>query len=126
MRKALFALPIAAAAFATPALAQPYEYYPAAPWVAGAAVGTLAGVGLYNGWYTSWGAAGATFPATAAGAAVAGGVIGVGTVVLIDAAVQPCRGFHALFDLNHGRCVYGEYVGDRVAAVGPRHRRVYR
>ncbi len=68
------------------------------------------GVGLYNGWYAGEFAA---LPSTAAGAAAVGGVAGIGTIALIDAIVQPCRGFHALFGLNHGRCVNGEYVGDQ-------------
>ena len=124
MRSALYALPIAAvAAFATPALAQSYEpgYNPndetAAPFVAGAAVGTAAALGAYHGWYTSWGAAGAMLPSTAVGAVAVGGVAAIGTVALVDAAIQPCRGFHALFDLNHGRCVNGQYVGDGPRAV---------
>jgi hypothetical protein len=112
MRKLLFALPVAAAVVATPALAQPYDssYYPAGPMVAGAVVGTAVGVGLYNGWYGS-GTTISAFPATAAGAAVAGGVAGVGTVALIDAAVQPCRGFQAIFGMNRGQCANGQYVG---------------
>lgn len=113
MRKSLYALPIAAAMLATPAMAQDYygsTYYPAGPAVAGAAVGTAVGVGLYNGWYGT-GAVVSAFPATAAGAAAAGGVAGVGTVALIDAAVQPCRGFAAVFGLNRDRCVNGQYVG---------------
>lgn len=140
MRKALYALPIAAAAaFATPALAQPYEYNDyayadaraAAPWVAGTAAGTAVALGAYHGWYTSWGAAGAMLPTTAAGAAAVGGVAAIGTVAFVDGLIQPCRGFHALFDLNHGRCVDGQYVGDGPRRVsyreGPRERRrVYR
>lgn len=125
MRRFLPALTVAAAAaLATPALAAPYYsateenpnyatgYY-AAP-VAGVAVGTAVGVGLYNGWFGT-SAAVTALPATAAGAAAVGGVAGVGTFVLIDAAVEPCRGFHALFDLSHGQCVNGEWVG-----YGPR------
>ncbi len=56
MRKALYVFPIVAAAvLATPALAQPYgydpQYNPDAPaaTVTGAAVGTAAGVAIYNG-----------------------------------------------------------------------------
>ena len=135
MRSALYALPIAAvAAFATPALAQSYEpgynnnYETVAPFVAGAAVGTAVALGAYNGWYTSWGAAGAMLPSTAVGAAAVGGVAAIGTVALVDAAIQPCRGFHALFDLNHGRCVDGQYVGDgpRPVAYRQHGRRVIR
>lgn len=132
MHKALYALPIAAAAaFATPALAQPYDYdtYSAgAPVVAGAAVGTAVALGAYHGWYTGWGAAGAMLPTSAVGAAAVGGVAAMGTVALVDAVMQPCRGFHAMFDLNHGRCVNGQYVGDGPRQVVYRHhgRRVYR
>jgi len=108
MRKMLFALPIAAA-LATPALAQPYDratpYHPAIPVVAGAAVGTEVALASYNGWWAS------ALPATAAGAAVTGGVAAIGTVALIDAALQPCRGFQAVFGLNRDACVNGEYVG---------------
>jgi hypothetical protein len=126
MRKALYALPIAAtAALATPALAAPYDnsYYPAGPAIAGATVGTVAGVGLYNGWFGS-GAFVSTLPTTAAGAATMGGVAGVGTVALIDAAVQPCRGFAAVFGANRDACVNGEYVGDSPRRGSPRRRGV--
>lgn len=125
MNKFLPALTIAAAAaLATPALAAPYYsmtdenpnyvtgYY-VAP-VAGAAAGTVVGVGLYNGWLGT-SAAVTALPATVVGAAAVGGVAGVGTLVLIDAAVEPCRGFHALLDMSHGQCVNGEWVG-----YGPR------
>jgi hypothetical protein len=125
MHKFLPALTIAAAAaLATPALAAPYysaadenPNYAAGGYVApvaGVAVGTAVGVGLYNGWWGS-GAVATALPATAIGAAAVGGVAGVGTLVLIDAAVEPCRGFHALLDLSHGQCVNGEWVG-----YGPR------
>lgn len=142
MRKALFALPLAAAAaFATPALAQPFNDYTysdaraAAPWVAGTAAGTAVALGAYHGWYTSWGAAGAALPTSAVGAAAVGGVAAMGTVAFIGGWMQPCSGFQALFDLNHGRCVNGQYVGEqRVSYSEPaperpyrrHHRRVYR
>lgn len=123
MRKSLFALPIAAAVLATPALAQPYDtYYPAGPAVAGATVGTVAGLGLYHGWFGS-SAAVAALPSTAAGAAAVGGVAGVGTVAVVDAVVQPCRGFQALFDMNSGSCVNGRYVGDMPRRVSARESR---
>jgi hypothetical protein len=119
MRKLITVLSLAAltaAALSTSAMARPGDtYYPTrseayvAP-VVGAAVGTAVGVGLYNGWYTTSGFIG-TLPTTAAGAAVVGGVAGVGTVALIDSIFQPCRGFHALFGMNHGACANGEYVG---------------
>jgi hypothetical protein len=123
MRKALLALPIiAAAGFAAPAMAQPYYndgywngphgYPPAAGVVAGAAAGTTVALGAYNGWWPE-----AALPATAAGAAVTGGVAAVGALALTDAVFNPCAGFHALFDESHGQCVNGEYVGPRGARV---------
>jgi hypothetical protein len=115
MRKLLPLLAIAAAAaIATPAFAYQDDRYPTESYVApvaGAAVGTAVGVGLFNGWWGS-SAAVAALPATAVGAAAVGGVAGVGTLALIDAAVQPCRGFHALFLMNRDQCVNGVYVGD--------------
>jgi hypothetical protein len=118
MRKAIFAISVAAvAALATPALAQPYGYESGgyapdyvAP-VAGAAVGTAVGVGLADGWFGS-GVFVASLPADAAGAAAVGGVAGVGTVALVDAVIEPCRGFHALLGMNRDQCVNGEWVGN--------------
>jgi hypothetical protein len=104
------------------------ETYEVQPYVApatGVVVGTLAGVGLYNGWYGS-SAAATSLGATAATSAVAGGVIGVGAAALVDAAIQPCRGFHAMFDLSHGQCVNGEYVGYRNVEYRERPAVVYR
>ncbi|MBI1202326.1 MAG: hypothetical protein GC182_07430 [Rhodopseudomonas sp.] len=122
MRKYITALSIAAvtaAALATPALARPDDRYPVSPSQAevgaGAVVGTVAGVGLYNGWWGS-GTLATSLGATAGAAATAGGVAGIGAIALIDAAVQPCRGFNAMFGLNKDVCWNGEYVG---------HRRVY-
>ncbi len=120
MRKIFPILSIAAiAALATPAFAEPEAVnpnygsaYAVAPAVGGVAVGTVVGVGLYEGWFGS-SAAVAALPATAAGAAAVGGVAGVGTVVLLDAAIQPCRGFHALLGMNEHECVNGVYVGDQ-------------
>jgi hypothetical protein len=119
MRKLLYALSIAAAAALTASTAQAAYYYPVTVYPAsrapaetttGVAAGTVVGVGVSEGW---WGAsvAGAALPATAAGAAAVGGVAGIGAIALIDAATQPCRGFAALFGLNHGACVDGHYVG---------------
>jgi len=118
MRKTFTALAIVAAALSLPAIAQATRYHHhhravhhATPALAaGAAAGTVAALGTYNGW---WGtsAFARSLPATAVGSAAVGGVVGVGTVAMIDAAVQPCRGLHALFDLNHGACANGEYVG---------------
>ncbi|MEP7031727.1 MAG: hypothetical protein ABI830_12400 [Pseudolabrys sp.] len=116
MRRILPYLAVAAAiGLATPAFAYVDDRYPVEPYaapVAGAVVGTAVGVGLFNGWWGS-SAAVAALPATAAGAAAVGGVAGVGTVALIDAVVQPCRGFHALLGMNHGQCDNGNYVGDQ-------------
>lgn len=133
MRKLLTGLSVAAvtaAAVAMPTLASaepaygrgegPYYSY-GAP-LAGAAVGTAVGVGLANGWYGAAPAiAGTALPTSAAGAAVVGGVAGIGTVALIDGVVQPCRGFHALFGANREACADGEYVG-----YAPRPARYYR
>jgi hypothetical protein len=122
MRRLLPVLAIAAtAAVATPALAAPYysaadenPNYAAAYAVpaTGAVVGTVVGVGLYNAWWGS-GALATALPATAAGAAAVGGVAGVGTIVLIDAVTERCRGFQALLTMNRDQCVNGEYVGYR-------------
>ena len=120
MRRILPALTIAAAAaLAAPhhAAAQENRNYSAGAYVApvtGAAVGTVVGVGLYNGWFGT-SAAVTALPATAVGATAVGGVAGIGTIALIDAVVQPCRGFQALLGMNRDQCVNGEYVG-----YGPR------
>jgi hypothetical protein len=134
MNRILSAVSIAAVvALATPALAASQhgrtyvtDENPAVPAeaVGGAAVGTAVGVGAVNGW---WGGtvAGVAVPTTAVGSAAIGGVAGIGTVVLIDAAVQPCRGFHAVFMLNRDQCVNGEYVGYKPQRVSYlRERRV--
>jgi hypothetical protein len=121
MRKLLSILTLAAAAaIATPALAEPegvnpnYAGHYIAP-VAGAAVGTAVGVGLYNGWYS--GAFAAAAPATAVGAAAVGGVAGIGTIALIDAFTQHCRGFGIVW-AQPGECINGVWVGD---LPPPRH-----
>jgi len=116
MRKLITALSvaaIAAAALATPAMARMDNYRGspvAAEAVTGAAVGTALGIGLYQGWYGS-GVLATSLGATAGTAAVVGGVAGVGTVALLDAAIKPCTGFHALFGMNRDECANGEYVG---------------
>lgn len=127
MRKIIPALTLAAmaaAALVSPALAEPDTANPnyggayvAVPAVTGAAAGTAVGVGLYNGWYS--GAFAASVPATAAGAAAVGGVAGVGTVALVDAAIQPCRGFQAMFLMHRDQCANGQLV-----AEAPTRRRV--
>ena len=85
----------------------------------GVAAGTVFGVGLTQAWWGTSGAA-AALPVCAAGAAAAGGVAGVGTIALIDAATQPCRGFRAFFSPfvtapGASGCANGELVGYRVS-----------
>ena len=122
MRKTILALSLmAAAGMAVPAMAQPYGdrydgsngYPPAAGVVAGAAAGTTIALGAYNGWWPEAG-----LPATAAGSAAVGGVAAVGALAMTDAVLNPCKGFHALFDLSHGECVDGHYVGPHAQPVG--------
>jgi len=130
MRKIIPMLALAAAAaVATPALAAPrysYRHHNGAVTAAevgtGAVAGTVVGLGFSEGW---WGPAvgGTIFPTTAAGAATVGGVAGIGTVALLDAAIQPCRGFQALLGMNKDACVNGEYVGYEQA---PPPQRAYR
>lgn len=106
MRKVLYALSAAAiaAALATPSLAEPRYHDDAAPAV-GAAGGAVVGAGLSEGWWgTSAAVAGTAIPTTVAGAAAVGGVAGIGGAALIDAAVQPCRGFQAMFLMNERYC----------------------
>jgi hypothetical protein len=132
MRKILPILSILSIAamttIAPPAFAEPGNVnsnygsaYAVAPVAGGVAVGTVAGVGLYEGWFGS-SAAIAALPASAAGAAAVGGVAGVGTVVLIGAAIEPCGGFHALLGMNAHECVNGVYVGDQPQRLSYLHR----
>jgi hypothetical protein len=52
--------------------------------------------------------------ASAAGAAAGGLVFGIGALVLTDAILQPCKGFHAMFLITPQEyCHNGEYVGPR-------------
>jgi high-affinity Fe2+/Pb2+ permease len=121
MRKTLIALSAAAALTATaasPALSNPrHHHHHHNAWVApgvGVAAGTIFGVGLYNGWWgASTTAAAGSLATSTTGAAVAGGLAGVGTVAAIHAATTKCQGFHALF--GGSGCVNGQYVGERVA-----------
>lgn len=107
MRKALYAISIAAlaAGLATPALADPPRQRDNVAPVAGVVGGTVIGLGLSEAW---WGAspaiAGAALPTSALGAAAIGGVAGIGGVALVDAAIQPCAGFHAMLNLNEQYC----------------------
>jgi hypothetical protein len=105
MRKALYAVSIAAltAALATPALADPPRHRDSVAPAVGVAGGTVLGLGLTEGWIGST-VAGAALPTAAVGAAAVGGVAGIGGVALVDAAIQPCAGFHAMLDLNEQYC----------------------
>jgi hypothetical protein len=120
MRKTIFAVSLlVAAGMAAPAMAQPYwgggsnGYPPAAGVVAGAAAGTTVALGAYNGWWPEAG-----LPATTAGSIAVGGVAAIGALAMTDAVFNPCAGFHALFDLSHGECVDGHYVGPHAQTVG--------
>lgn len=113
MRKFLPLLTLAAAvAVATPALAQPeWRGNSVAPVVAGAAVGTAVGVGLAHGWYGSSGFV-TSLGATTGSAIAAGGVAGVGTVVLLEGLTAKCHGFGVLWTPRN-ECVNGQWVGDQ-------------
>jgi hypothetical protein len=105
MRKALYAVSIAAlaAALATPALANPPRQRDKVAPAVGVAGGTALGIGLTEGWIGPT-VATAALPTAAVGAAAVGGVAGIGGVALVDAAIQPCAGFHAMLDLNEQYC----------------------
>lgn len=90
--------------------------------VAGAIVGTVVGVGLYNSWFTIGGTA--TAASSVAGSAAFGGIAGVATIALIDAATTKCRGFHALF--GGKGCVNGKYVGHGHKHYRHKHKRKHR
>lgn len=114
MRKTLFVSVATAVALAAsvPASAQE-RYNPNTPglFAAGAVTGTVVGLGLHNGWFGS-GKFVSSLPNSAAGSAVVGGVVGIGTVALLDAATQPCKGFRALFvPGQQSGCRNGEFVG---------------
>lgn len=120
MRKVLF-VSIAAAALAVsvPASAQD-RYNPNAPGLlaAGAVTGTVVGLGLHNGWFGG-GKFISSLPSSAAGSAAIGGVVGIGTVALLDAATQPCKGFRALFvPGQQSGCRNGEFVSAAPARKG--------
>lgn len=118
MRKTFIILSaISAIALATSASAQERDRTHPAAVATGAVAGTVFGLGLAEGWWGS-SAAVSALPASAAGAAVTGGVAGVGTIAVIDAATQPCRGARALFSPfipGPSGCANGEYVGYRVS-----------
>ena len=105
MRNALTAISIAALATAlvTPALADPPRHRDVVAPAVGVAGGTALGLGLSEGWIGPT-IAGTAFPTTVAGAAAIGGVAGIGGIALVDAALQPCAGFHAMLELNEQYC----------------------
>jgi hypothetical protein len=106
MRKALLAVSAVtlAVALATPALsAAPREPDAVAP-AAGIVGGTAIGLGVSEGWWGATVAGTTALPASTAGAAAVGGVAGIGGIALVDAAIQPCAGFHAMFLLNKQYC----------------------
>ncbi|KAA5603568.1 hypothetical protein [Blastochloris sulfoviridis] len=122
MRKAVIVLSamVALAGAATSASAEQryYDERTGALLGTGAVVGTVVGVGLFNGWWGS-SATATALGSTAASSAVVGGVAGVGTVALIHAATTPCTGFDALlgpFRQGPSGCVDGHYVGYQAAA----------
>lgn len=113
MRKTIMTL-VAALAVAftlsSPASAGHLKKHPhKATIVAGAVVGTVVGIGLYEGWWTGRTVAGLT---TTSGAVAGGFVAGVGTVALIHAVTTPCQGFQALMMISKG-CKNGVYVGPK-------------
>ena len=118
MRKTIVTLSAAATALALAAPASAQDRYnrnpvPYAAPLAGAAVGTTVGLGLYNGWFGS-SAAATVAPATALGAAATGFVAGAGTLAVVHAATTPCQGFHFLFGAfnnSANECVNGQWVG---------------
>jgi hypothetical protein len=78
--------------------------------VTGVVVGTLVGIGLYDGWFSaSTTAQAGAFARSATGAATGGFLAGVATVAIVHAATTPCQGFHALFQgagCRNGKPIY--------------------
>jgi len=80
--------------------------------VVGAVVGTLVGIGLYEGWFgTTNSLTAGTIANSTAGAATGGFIAGVATITMIHALTTPCQGFHALF--GGSGCKNGRYVGPK-------------
>lgn len=127
MRKTLTAISIAAltAAFATSALADPPRQRDVVAPAVGVAGGTVLGLGLTEGWIGPTVGA-AVLPTTVAGAAAIGGVAGIGGIALTDAVIQPCAGFHAMFDLNEQYCAQQNAqaiaLQEEGAGLAPAHR----
>jgi hypothetical protein len=118
MRNKILMLSAAAAVFmATPAMAHShYHSKKVVVPVAGAVVGTVVGVGIYNGWFGST-VGGAVLPTTVGGAVAGGLLAGIGTVALLHATFTPCTGLQAVFSPffpgNARGCVDGKYVGHK-------------
>jgi hypothetical protein len=115
MRKTILTL-VAALAVAftisSPASAGGLKHHPhKATIVAGAVVGTLVGIGLYEGWFATNSLTTSSLATSSAGAATGGFIAGVATVAMIHAATTPCTGFHAIFQ-GKG-CKNGRYVGPK-------------
>jgi hypothetical protein len=114
MRKIIMTL-LAAVAVAftlsSPASAGGKHHPHKATIIAGAVVGTVVGIGLHEGWWTSTAASRTVF-ATSTGAATGGFIAGVATVALIHAATTPCQGFQAMMMMSKG-CKDGKYVGPK-------------
>ena len=111
MRKTIMTL-VAALAVAftlsSPASAGHIKKHPhKATIVAGAVVGTVVGIGLYETWWSS-----KAWTAGTSGAVAGGFVAGVGTIALIHAVTTPCQGFQALMMINKG-CKNGVYTGPK-------------
>lgn len=116
MRKTILTL-VAALAVAftlsSPADAGGLKRHPHKPLiVTGVVVGTLVGIGLYEGWFgTSNSFTAGTLATSTTGAVTGGFIAGVATVALIHAATTPCQGFHALF--GGSGCKNGKHVHAR-------------
>jgi len=116
MRKTILTL-VAALAVAftisSPASAGGKHKHPHKPLIiTGAVVGTLVGIGLYDGWFSaSTTQSVGQLARSGAGAATGGFLAGVATVALIHAATTPCSGFHAIF--QGAGCKNGRYVGPK-------------